>query len=438
MIELLKVDLLLLIVDFIGFGLLLFFELVLLQKVVDHVHRRFGLLLLGWCVNRDWYLHLVVFNLLWRWVDRHGLMLEIELFGIVEFHHFRAWVLLELLLLGRLILVRSVFLLPLILPKTILWFFLLLLMLILLEVVKPGHIDHLDLKPALFGERLLLLDQLLILLFFLLPLLSFLLQLFSIFSDGSLPLTLLIDSLKRLLFLQISVLLLVHLRLLLSIIGIQCLFGPVLHLFLIQLIPVLLLDSALFHLSFPCGLLLSFNLRNLLLFFKFFIDLLLILHRDLELLEFVSISNLGRGCSLDVRMEPGLRVIDVDAFLVDLRLILLQGLNLLIYLGVDLFLFTILLSHIVRVIRLFGLDLLLPLDLLYLFLELKLFILKHSFAGEGFGTSGPSLLTIFDLLLPLGNLLFKPSFLSCFGIIVSSSQIFNFLLSPLFESLNLI
>ena len=436
MIELLKVDLLLLIVDFIGFGLLLLFELVLLQKVVDHVHRRFRLLLLGWCVYRDWYLHLVVFNLLWRWVDRHGLMLEIELFGIVEFNHFGAWVLLELLLLGRLILVRSVFLLPLILPETILWFFLLLL--ILLKVVKPGHIDHLDLEPALFGERLLLLDQLLILLFFLLPLLSFLLQLFSIFSDGSLPLTLLIDSLKRLLFLQISVLLLVHLRLLLSIIGIQCLFGPVLHLFLIQLIPVLFLDSALFHLSFPCGVLLSFNLRNLLLFFKFFIDLLLILHRDLELLEFVSISNLGRGCSLDVRMEPGLRVIDVDAFLVDLRLILLQGLNLLIYLGVDLFLFTILLSHIVRVIRLFCLYLLLPLDLLYLFLELKLFILEHSFAGEGFGTSGPSLLTIFDLLLPLGNLLFKPSFLSCFSIIVSSSQIFNFLLSPLFESLNFI
>ena len=218
--------------------------------------------------------------------------------------------------------------------------------------------------------------------------------------------------------------------------GSQSLFGPTLHLVLIQFIPVLLLDSTLFHLSFSYGLLLSFNLRNLLLFFKFFIDLLLIFHRDFELLEFVSA--LARRCSLDMRMEPGLRVIDIDTFLVNLRLILLQGLNLLIYLGVDLFLITILLSHIVRVIRLFCLNLFLPLDLLYLFLELKLFILKHSFTGERFSTSGPSLLTIFDLLLPRFNLLFKPSFLSCFGLLMSSSQIFNFLLSPLFESLNFI
>lgn len=252
------------------------------------------------------------------------------------------------------------------------------------------------------------------------------------------PLALLIDSLKRLFFLLLSVLFLVQFCLPLSIVGIQCLDSPILHFFLIQFIPVLLLDPTFFHFSFLCCLLLGFDLRYLLLFFKFFINLLLIFHRDFELLELVAISHIRRGCSLDMRMEPGLCVIDGNIFLIDLRLILLQGLNLFIYLRVDLFLFTILLSHIMRVIRLLSLNLFLPLDLLYLFLELKLFILKHSFTSERFSASGPPLLTIPDLLLALFNLFFKASFLSSFGIVMRSSQIFNFLLSPLLKSLNFI
>ena len=368
-------------------------------------------------------------------MNAHGLMLEIDLFGVVELH--LLWALDEILLLFLrcLKLLRSIFLVLLVLSKTIFRFFLLL---IRLEVVKSGHIDHLDLKPTLIGECLLLFSQILILLLFLLPLLPFLLQLFTVLSDGLLPLTFLIDSLKRLLFLLVSVLFLVRFCLPLSIVGIQSLDGPILHLFLIQLIPVLLLDSTLFHLSFPYGLLLGFDLRNLLLFLKLIVNLLLIFHGDFKLLELVAISYIGRGRSLDVRMEPGLCVIDGDTFLVNLRLILLQGLNLPIYFGVDLLLFTILLSHIVRVICLLRLNLFLPLDLLYLFLELKLLILKHSFTGERFGTSGPPLLTIPDLLLALFYLLLKPSFLSCLGIIVCSSQIFNFLLPPLLESLNFI
>ena len=137
-------------------------------------------------------------------------------------------------------------------------------------------------------------------------------------------------------------------------------------------------------------------------------------------------------------MKPRLGIIDIDTLLVDLWLIFLQRLNLLIYLCIDLLLFAILLSHIMRVIFLSSLNLLFPLNLLYLFLQLEFLILKHPFSRKRFSASRPPLLAVSDLLLPLCNLLFKPPFLCSFRIIMGSSQIFNFLLPSLFESFDFI
>lgn len=114
----------------------------------------------------------MVLNLLWRRMDRHRLMLKVDLLGVVEFYLLllRRFKLLECIML---FLISFQIIVRLLLLLLIVIFRLFLLLLIVLEVMKSRHIDHLNPKPALFAELLLLLDQIFVQLFFLLPLFTF-------------------------------------------------------------------------------------------------------------------------------------------------------------------------------------------------------------------------------------------------------------------------
>lgn len=229
---------------------------------------------------------------------------------------------------------------------------------------------------------------------------------------------------KRLLPLNLTILFLFKLWSLPLIRRSQHFLRSIFALLIIEPVLILLLKFSLkLTLCFLQGLLFFFNLVLLVLSFNLHCDSFLVFLDLFEMLKFDIFGlHFYRQRSLN-NMKPGLRVINL--FQVTNWLDHLNLLNFLFKLFLDNSLFSEVLSNLMRILTLFILDSLLPLDALNLLLEV-FFLHKQLFiALLSFNPSCTSQSRIINLFFFLFNLLLQLPLLRCLRLLVRLPHLFQ-------------